>query len=94
MNPAPRPPLRPGVTGRRLNNYWWGDHGTPCATVREMYVLLQKHGLHPKAWRTLVSVVAGEVDKYRHISTQEKLSLFLLGRSFANQQNWRLDEPT
>jgi uncharacterized protein YfaS (alpha-2-macroglobulin family) len=51
-----------------------------------MYVLLQKHELTPEGRENLVSMVAGEIEKNRYISTQEKLSLFLLGRSFANQQ--------
>ena len=48
-----------------------------------MYVLLDKHGLKPEGRENLVGLVAAEVEKNRYLSTQEKLSLFLLGRSFA-----------
>ncbi len=70
--------------------YWWGDYGTPLRDWAQMYVLLQKHAGNEKApegTENLVGMVAGEIEKNRYISTQEKLSLFLLGRSFANQQS-------
>ncbi|MFC5302344.1 alpha-2-macroglobulin family protein [Azospira restricta] len=66
--------------------YWWGDYGTPLRDWAQMYVLLQKHELAPEGRENLVGMVAGEIEKNRYISTQEKLSLFLLGRNFANQQ--------
>ena len=66
--------------------YWWGDYGTNLRDWAQMYVLLQKHELGPDGRENLVGMVAGEIEKHRYISTQEKLSLFLLGRSFANQQ--------
>ena len=58
-----------------------------CATGRR-WSLLQKHELTPEG-RQLVDglgKVAAEIELNCYISTQEKLSLFLLGRSFANQQ--------
>ena len=48
--------------------------------------MLDKHGLKPEGRENLVGLVAGEVEKHRYLSTQEKLSLFLLGRSFASPQ--------
>ena len=75
-----------GLKKPRLNNYWWGDYGTNLRDWAQMYVLLQKHELTPEGRENLVGMVAGEIEKNRYISTQEKLSLFLLGRSFANQQ--------
>ncbi|MBI2309014.1 MAG: alpha-2-macroglobulin family protein [Rhodocyclales bacterium] len=75
-----------GLKKPRVNNYWWGDYGTNLRDWAQMYVLLQKHELTPEGRENLVGMVAGEIEKNRYISTQEKLSLFLLGRSFANQQ--------
>ena len=91
--PRAKAAIEAGIKKPRLNNYWWGDYGSTLRDSAQMYVLLQKHGLSPEGTENLVSVVAGEVDKYRYISTQEKLSLFLLGRSFANQQtgDWSAD---
>ncbi|MDQ5917451.1 MAG: alpha-2-macroglobulin, partial [Pseudomonadota bacterium] len=74
-----------GLKKPRLNNHWWGDYGTNLRDWAQMYVLLQKHELAPEGRENLVGMVAGEIEKNRYISTQEKLSLFLLGRSFANQ---------
>lgn len=50
-----------------------------------MYVLLEKHKLNPDGRENLVSQVAGEMERNRYYSTQEKLALFLLGRQFADQ---------
>ena len=78
-----------GLKKPRLNNYWWGDYGTNLRDWAQMVVLLQKHELTPEGRQLvdgLVSKVAAEIELNRYISTQEKLSLFLLGRSFANQQ--------
>lgn len=67
--------------------HWWGDYGSNLRDWAQMYVLLQKHGLNPEGRENLVSLVAGEVEKNPYISTQEKLALFLLGRSFATVPN-------
>lgn len=75
-----------GLKKPRLNNYWWGDYGSNLRDWAQTYVLLQKHDLAPQGRENLVGMVAGEIEKNHYISTQEKLSLFLLGRGFANQK--------
>lgn len=75
-----------GLKKPRLNDYWWGDYGTGLRDAALMYVLLQKHELNPDGRENLVTQVAGEIEKKRYLSTQEKLAVFLLGRSFANQE--------
>jgi uncharacterized protein YfaS (alpha-2-macroglobulin family) len=75
-----------GLKKPRLNNYWWGDYGSSLRDWAQTYVLLHQHGLASDGRENLVGMVAGEIDKNRYLSTQEKLSLFLLGRSFATQQ--------
>ncbi len=65
--------------------YWWGDYGSNLRDWSLMYVLLQKHGLTPEGRENLVTQVAGEMERNRYYSTQEKLALFMLGRSFATQ---------
>lgn len=74
-----------GVKKPRLNDFWWGDYGSNLRDGAQMYVLLQKHGLAPEGRENLVTMVAGEIEKRHYLSTQEKLSLFLLGRSFTSQ---------
>ena len=77
----------------RLNNFWWGDYGSNLRDWAQMYVLLQKHELTPDGRENLVALVAGEIEKNRYVSTQEKLAVFLLGRSFATQKtgDWTAD---
>ena len=65
--------------------YWWGDYGSNLRDWALIYVLLEKHQLKPDGRDNLVSQVAGEMDKNHYYSTQEKLALFLLGRSFMTQ---------
>ena len=76
-----------GLKKPRSNDaYWWGDYGSALRDGALSYVLLDKHNLKPEGRENLVSQVAAEVEKRRYFSTQEKLALFLLGRSFATQQ--------
>ena len=75
-----------GLKKPRLNDYWWGDYGTNLRDAALIYVLLQKHELNPDGRENLVTQVAGEMERKRYLSTQEKLAVFLLGRSFANQE--------
>ena len=75
-----------GLKTQRRNAGWWGDYGSNLRDWAQMYVLLDKHGLKPEGRENLVGLVAAEVEKNRYLSTQEKLSLFLLGRSFAVPQ--------
>ena len=75
-----------GLKTRRRDARWWGDYGSNLRDWAQMYVLLDKHGLKPEGRENLVGLVAAEVEKNRYLSTQEKLSLFLLGRSFAVPQ--------
>ncbi len=77
--------IEAGLKKPRLNDSWWGDYGSTLRDGAQMYVLLQKHDLAPDGRENLVSLVAGEIEKHRYLSTQEKLSVFLLGRSFTAQ---------
>jgi uncharacterized protein YfaS (alpha-2-macroglobulin family) len=78
--------IESGMKKPRLNNSWWGDYGSDLRDWSMMYVLLQKHELAPEGRENLVLQVAGEVERNRYLSTQEKLALFLLGRGFASQK--------
>ncbi|MDR1935931.1 MAG: alpha-2-macroglobulin family protein [Candidatus Accumulibacter sp.] len=66
---------------------WWGDYGSQLRDAALVYVLLQKHGLAAQGRENLVAQVAGEIERKNYLSTQEKLAVFLLGRSFAGQQS-------
>jgi len=78
--------LEAGLKKQRVNDYWWGDYGTSLRDSALTYVLLQKHELNPDGRENLVTQVAAELEKKRYLSTQEKLAVFLLGRSFAVQE--------
>ncbi|MCB1931772.1 MAG: alpha-2-macroglobulin family protein [Candidatus Accumulibacter sp.] len=70
---------------------WWGDYGSNLRDWALIDVLLGKHQLTPAGRENLVNQVAGEMVGRRYYSTQEKLALFLLGRSFATDaaSEWR-----
>lgn len=67
----------------RDNRYWWGDYGSTLRDSALMYVLLKKHKLAPEGLNTLVDIAAGELEKNRYLSTQERMAAFLLGQDFA-----------
>jgi uncharacterized protein YfaS (alpha-2-macroglobulin family) len=77
--------IEAGMKKPRSGNYWWGDYGSNLRDWALIYVLLEKHQLKPEGRDNLVSQVAGEMERSRYYSTQEKLALFLLGRSFITE---------
>jgi hypothetical protein len=85
--------IEAGVKKPRSGNYWWGDYGSNLRDWALIYVLLERHQLKPEGRDNLVSQVAGEMERSRYYSTQEKLALFLLGRSFVTQagNEWTAD---
>ncbi|HRE16557.1 MAG TPA: alpha-2-macroglobulin [Rhodocyclaceae bacterium] len=76
--------LEEGVKKARDTGYWWGDYGSPLRDAAMSYALLDRHKLKVEGQDNLVAVAANELGKNRYTSTQEKLSLFLLGRNFVN----------
>lgn len=74
-----------GLKKTRQGDYWWGDYGSNLRDWALMYVLLNKHQLNPEGRDNLVNLVAGAMQTKRYYSTQEKLALFLLGRSFLSE---------
>lgn len=72
---------------------WWGDYGSNLRDWAMIYVLLDKHQRKPEGMENLVLQVAGEMERNRYYSTQEKLALFLLGRQFTAQpgNDWAAD---
>ncbi|EXI89449.1 MAG: hypothetical protein AW11_01540 [Candidatus Accumulibacter regalis] len=70
---------------------WWGDYGSNLRDWALIEVLLDRHQLTPAGRANLVNQVAAEMVGRRYFSTQEKLALFLLGRSFATEtaREWR-----
>ena len=74
--------LAEGVKKSRDTGYWWGDYGSPLRDAALSYALLDRHKIAVEGKENLVAIAASELDKNRYTSTQEKLSLFLLGRNF------------
>ena len=85
--------IEAGMKKPRGGNYWWGDYGSDLRDWALIYVLLEKHQIKPEGGDNLVSQVAGEMERNRYYSTQEKLALFLLGRSFLTEPGkpWTAD---
>ncbi|MFV0370481.1 MAG: alpha-2-macroglobulin family protein, partial [Azonexus sp.] len=81
--PRSQQTIAAGLQTPRDNRYWWGDYGSTLRDSALMYVLLKKHRLAPEGHASLVAVAAGEMEKNRYLSTQEKMAVFLLGRDFA-----------
>ncbi len=82
--PRAKTAIGTGVGKPRTSNYWWGDYGSNLRDWALMYVLLSRHGVEVDGRENLVGQVAGEIEKNRYLSTQEKLAVFLLGRGFAS----------
>jgi hypothetical protein len=59
-----------------------------------IYVLLEKHQFKAAGRENLVSQVAGAMEGRGYYSTQEKLALFLLGRSFAHRGGRGMGRPS
>jgi len=72
-----------GVHKGRTNGYWWYDYGTTLRDAALSYVLLSRHKISVDGRENLLLVVAGELEKNRYYSTQEKMALFLAGRSLS-----------
>ena len=73
--------LAEGVKKTRVNGYWWGDYGSPLRDAALSFVLLEKHKVQVEGQNNLIGYAADELNRNRYTSTQEKLALFLLGRS-------------
>ncbi|MGE5385485.1 MAG: alpha-2-macroglobulin family protein [Betaproteobacteria bacterium] len=94
--PRAQTALVEGVKKARDNGYWWGDYGSPLRDAALSYALLERHKLTVEGKDNLVAVAAGELDRNRYTSTQEKLALFLLGRQFVTKRDgtpWTVEFP-
>jgi hypothetical protein len=67
------------------NSGWWADYGSPLRDAAMSSALLERHQIKAEGRDNLVAVIAAEMEKspYHYFSTQEKLALFLVGRSYA-----------
>ena len=72
-----------GLRKNRETGYWWGDYGSVLRDAALTYALLVRHKIAADGRENLPAVIAGEMDRLRYYSTQEKMALFLVGRSFA-----------
>lgn len=84
--------LAEGVVKARVNDYWWGDYGTPLRDAALSYALLERHKLKVLGQENLISLVALELEQKRYTSTQEKLALFLAGRQMSSGEgkSWQV----
>ena len=72
-----------GLAKPRVVDYWWGDYGTPLRDAALSYALLDRHQVKAEGKENLTALIASELEKKTYLSTQEKLSLFLVGRAYA-----------
>jgi uncharacterized protein YfaS (alpha-2-macroglobulin family) len=83
------PTIAEGMGKGRGQGYWWYDYGSVVRDAALSYVLLEKHHIAADGRDNLLAVIAGEMEKYRYYSTQEKMALFLVGRSLtAGTTSW------
>src|SRR5439155_26492793 len=73
-----------GVRKGRGNGYWWYDYGTVLRDASLSYALLDRHKIAADGRENLLAVVADEMEKNRYYSTQEKMALFLIGRTLSS----------
>jgi hypothetical protein len=73
-----------GVRKNRDSGYWWWDYGSPLRDAALSYALLERHQIAVDGRENLIAAIAGEMEKNRYYSTQEKLALFLVGRNYGN----------
>jgi len=71
-----------GIGKAREDGYWWGDYGSALRDAALSYALLDRHKLAPPNRENLLATVSAELQRSRYVSTQEKMALFLAGRSF------------
>jgi len=79
--------LAEGVNKGRDAGYWWGDYGSPLRDAALSYTLLERHKVKVEGQDRLIAVAAAELGANHYTSTQEKLALFLMGRSFVSSGN-------
>jgi uncharacterized protein YfaS (alpha-2-macroglobulin family) len=72
-----------GVRKPRAGGYWWYDYGTPLRDAAMSYALLTRYQIPVDGRENLLSIVAGELERSRYHSTQEKIALFLVGRTLS-----------
>jgi uncharacterized protein YfaS (alpha-2-macroglobulin family) len=81
-----------GVRKNRSNGYWWYDYGTVLRDAALSYALLDRHKITADGRDNLLLVIASEMEKNRYYSTQEKMALFLVGRTLsAGTGSWTVN---
>lgn len=75
--------LAEGIKKGRDNGYWWYDYGSNLRDAALSYALLERHQIAINGRDNLIAVIAAEMEKNHYYSTQEKLALFLVGRTYS-----------
>ena len=79
--------LAEGVKKSRNTGYWGYDYGSNLRDAALSYALLEKHQIAIDGRENLIGIIASEMEKNRYYSTQEKLALFLVGKSYSSGDN-------
>lgn len=82
-NPRSVSTIAEGIRKGRGAGYWWYDYGTVLRDAALSYALLLRHQFAADGRENLLAVVAAEMEKNRYYSTQEKMALFLIGRTLS-----------
>jgi uncharacterized protein YfaS (alpha-2-macroglobulin family) len=85
-----------GLLKGRAHGYWGYDYGSTLRDAAMSYALLERHEIENGGRDNLVAVIAGEMEKSRYYSTQEKLALFMVGRSYTGDgsESWTANVST
>jgi uncharacterized protein YfaS (alpha-2-macroglobulin family) len=75
---------------------WLGDYGTHIRDNALAYALMQRHQIAHARRENLLLDLAGEFDRHRYYSTQERLALFLAARAAGGdaEQSWTVSLQT
>jgi hypothetical protein len=72
-----------GLSAGRTGHPTYDYYGTPLRDAALSYALLERHHIEAPGRENLLVLIANELEHNRYYSTQEKISLFFVGRSLS-----------
>jgi uncharacterized protein YfaS (alpha-2-macroglobulin family) len=63
------------------SSHWWFAYGSTLRDAALSFALLERHEIAAEGRDNLLAIVATELERSRYLSTQEKIALFLVGRT-------------
>jgi len=72
-----------GLSSGRTGHATYDYYGTPLRDAALSYAMLDRHHIEAPGRENLLVLIANELERNRYYSTQEKISLFFVGRSLS-----------